>query len=321
LLDDGSWQEVVGRFRAENDPGVIREIREALLELLATNDDGGVATFLGTYSAIDPTSAEFTGRAWVESIVHILAGGESREPGSSLSEARAVARRRAAEVASEVLDGQVDYILGARQLVGLRSSVDVPDGDQDFTIFTLIDSETDALPVGPARARWDPSALARLEPDIVRARSWAREVGAAAFRNVVGRFSLGGKRVQPNQTGPEAVHVALKLLETFHLSVSERRTLPPGGIPLSSLVTAVSARLDAASWFPTAIDPGKGIGEGARIERRGPELWLHEQHELGVGRFGAIRSRLVDSIEEAIRLYVEANGGSPIDGVKVDWES
>lgn len=116
-------------------------------------------------------------------------------------------------------------------------------------------------------------------------------------------------------------NLALKLLETLHLSVPERRTIPASGIPFSALVAAVSGRLNAVSWFPAAIDPGRGIGDGARIERRGSELWVHEQHEIGIGRFGPIRSERVSSMSEAVRRYVAANHGSPIDGVKIDWDA
>src|SRR5262249_27633932 len=162
------------------------------------------------------------------------------------------------------------------------------------------DSETDALPFGPVREKWDRSALARLEPELARARDWARDVGDGAFRNVVARFSQAERGTPSRHTSLDAKHVALKLLETLHLSVPERKTLPSAGIPFSTLVVAVSARLDVTSWFPKAINPGKDFGEGARIERRGAELWVHEQHEAGVGRFGPIQSKRVASIQEAV---------------------
>lgn len=318
LVDDPSWQAVVARFRNEHDPGIVRETREALLELLASTDDRGLSGYVGEWSFFEPSAAGLTPRAWIESIVHILAGGE---PHSSAREASAIARQQAAEISRQVLAGQLDYILGARQLVALRYSVEVPENDPDFLAFVAIDSETDALPFGSVRAQWDPSALARLEPELARARNWAREFGETAFRSIVERFSETERRAQPHPPTADREHLALKLLETLHLSVPERRTLPHSGIPFSALVAAVSGRLDDVSWFPAAIDPGSAIGEGARIERRGSDLWVHEQHESGVGRFGPIQSRRVASIPEAVRLYVEANHGSPIDGVNIDWNA
>lgn len=190
LVDDPNWQAVVTRFRNEHDPGIVRETREALLDLLASTDDRRLSGYVGEWSFFELSATDLTTRAWIESIIHILAGGE---------------------------------------------------------------------------------------------------------------------------------HLALKLLETLHLSVPERRTLPHSGIPFSALVAAVSGRLDDVSWFPAAIDAGSAIGEGARIERRGSELWVHEQHESGVGRFGPIQSRRVASIQEAVRGYIEANHGSPIEGVHIDW--
>jgi hypothetical protein len=72
-------------------------------------------------------------------------------------------------------------------------------------------------------------------------------------------------------------------------------------------------------WFPAAIDPAVGIGEGARIEMRGTEVWLHEQHEIAYCQYGSISSRRVNSISDAVRLYIAANGGAPMDGVNIDW--
>ena len=65
------------------------------------------------------------------------------------------------------------------------------------------------------------------------------------------------------------------------------------------------------------------IGEGALIEARQSELWVHEQHEVGVGRFGPIRSYPVADLAEAVRAYIEAQSDpcAPLDGVEVDWEA
>jgi hypothetical protein len=249
LLDDPSWQAVVTRFRDDYDPGTVRETREALLELLATNDDRGLAGLVGEWSSFMPSAAGLTTRAWIESIVHILAGGE---PSSSPGEAVANARQQAVDISSQVLAGQLDHILGARQLVGLRFSVNVPDDDPDFLAFVAIDSETDVLPFGVVRERWDRSALASLEPELARARDWAREFDEGPLRNVVARFSRPKKKVQTKES--EVQHLALKLLETLHLSVPERSKPPGAGIPFSAVVAAVAARLEATSWFPAAID-------------------------------------------------------------------
>ena len=57
-------------------------------------------------------------------------------------------------IAAAVLAGQLSPVLGAIDLNGLRSSVDVPDDDPDFETFMLIDSECDGLPIGSVRQYW-----------------------------------------------------------------------------------------------------------------------------------------------------------------------
>lgn len=99
------------------------------------------------------------------------------------------ARTRAAKIAAAVLAGQLSPVLGAIDLNGLRSLVDVPDNDPDFQAFMLIDSECDGLPIGSVRQYWSAEALTRKEPEVARAERWAMDTGADAFRNVLSRFA------------------------------------------------------------------------------------------------------------------------------------
>ena|ERR1700738_3410598 len=115
--------------------------------------------------------------------------------------------------------------------------------------------------------------------------------------------------------------LGVKLLSTFHLNVPERRTLPTEGVPFSEIVNAVEAQLAKDGWFPKRLESGQSIGEGATIELRGHEIWLHEQHEIGVGRYSEIGSRRMSSVGDAIKAFVQAVGGSPIDGVPIDWSN
>src|SRR5712691_8142906 len=107
--------------------------------------------------------------------------------------------------------------------------------------------------------------------------------------------------------------LALKLLSTFHLNVPERRLVPAEGIPFSTLVDAVEAQVSKGGWIPEPVI------DGAPIEVRNGATWLHEQHEIGVGRYSDIASRRVSSMRNAVTGFVRAIGGSPIDGVPVDW--
>jgi hypothetical protein len=99
------------------------------------------------------------------------------------------ARMQPAKIAAAVLAGQLSPVLGAIDLNGLRSSVDVPSDDPDFEAFMVIDSECDDLPIGPVRQHWSPDALTRKEPDVAHAERWAVDTGAEAFRNVAARFA------------------------------------------------------------------------------------------------------------------------------------
>lgn len=112
--------------------------------------------------------------------------------------------------------------------------------------------------------------------------------------------------------------LGLKLLQTLHLSVPERQAIPSTGLPAGVLARAVRTHLTEWGWFP-APPPADGIWTGARLQLRESKIWVHEQYEIGVNRFGPTRSRQVDSIAEAVRAYVEANGASSIDGVTIDW--
>ena len=113
--------------------------------------------------------------------------------------------------------------------------------------------------------------------------------------------------------------LALKLLSTLHLNVPERNLLPANGIPFSALVDAVESQISNGGWFPAPLSGTPPIGEGARIEVRGGRIWLHEQHEIGVGRYSDIDSRRVSSVADAVKAFVFAIGGPPIDGIAVDW--
>ena len=120
-------------------------------------------------------------------------------------------------------------------------------------------------------------------------------------------------------TETEMRELALKLLSTLHLNVPERSLVPPSGIPFSTLVDSVASQLSNGGWFPAPLSGVPPIGDGARIEVRGGDIWLHEQHEIGVGRCSDIVSHRMASMTDAVKAFVHASGGPPIDGISVDW--
>ncbi|WP_246026311.1 DUF2489 domain-containing protein [Saccharospirillum alexandrii] len=97
-------------------------------------------------------------------------------------------RKRAAEVASGMIDGSIHYLEGAIELSSLRFEVGLPDDDKDFLAFTGVASEVDHLPVGAPRQYWSQEALDRHEPDIQQAIKWAKDISLSECRSIVARF-------------------------------------------------------------------------------------------------------------------------------------
>jgi hypothetical protein len=193
MVDDPDWESVVVHFRESEPFALVRATQDSLQRILEQSTEADLDAFLfgaRFLSYYDPRPEGLSLHGWLEGIVHLLAGGAPR---SSDGLRIAQARRRAALVAQEALGGARDPVVAALELCGLRSAVGVPEDDSDFACFMLINSETDALPLETERSQWSAEALARLEPEVTRARDWARAVGDPAFENVVRRFG-GAKR-------------------------------------------------------------------------------------------------------------------------------
>jgi len=97
-------------------------------------------------------------------------------------------RMRVVEVASSMIDGSLDYLTGAHELVSLRTRADIPEDDVDFLSFSGVRSETDHLPIGPHRSNWSKEALARHDPEIQEATRWARDVSLSHCKSILERF-------------------------------------------------------------------------------------------------------------------------------------
>lgn len=97
------------------------------------------------------------------------------------------ARREIGKIANAMLSGSLSFIEGSRQLWELGLGEDL-ERDADLQVFLLIDSETDALPMGELRKLWNADALAKLQPELDRAEEWARSVGLSACERLAQRF-------------------------------------------------------------------------------------------------------------------------------------
>jgi hypothetical protein len=100
-----------------------------------------------------------------------------------------LARQMIVAAARGMLAGTLSFVEGAREINRLRSYAKLPDLDPDILPFIVIDSETDALPVGEVRKLWSPEALAKIQPEIDRREAWAAEDGRADCQRLISRFS------------------------------------------------------------------------------------------------------------------------------------
>jgi hypothetical protein len=97
-------------------------------------------------------------------------------------------RNAIVETARAMLAGRITFIEGARRISTLRFKADL-EWDPDVLPFVAIDSETDALPVGDVQSHWNSEALAKLQPEVASAETWARDMGWPHCGALVRRFS------------------------------------------------------------------------------------------------------------------------------------
>lgn len=113
--------------------------------------------------------------------------------------------------------------------------------------------------------------------------------------------------------------ICRKLLDTLHVTSEDRRDLGGERIPFSVLVATARRALEEASFLPASLRPDDEF-EGVVIEQRDEATYVvHECHEIGVGRYSPVKSRVAKDLSDALRTYVRANGGTAIDGVPINF--
>jgi hypothetical protein len=100
----------------------------------------------------------------------------------------AMQRRRAVELARQILVGEIDVLDGSCKIAALRWELEVADWDDDLMAFVLVSSDTDNLPIGDEAHNWSDEALARKGPEVRHAREWAIGVVRQPCENLVARF-------------------------------------------------------------------------------------------------------------------------------------
>ena len=108
-----------------------------------------------------------------------------------------------------------------------------------------------------------------------------------------------------------------KLLDTLHVTNEDRLELGGQRIHFSALVASAEAALDEVNFLPSFLRPDHEF-EGVMIEQRDQSYIVHECHEVGVGRYSPVKSRVAKDLADALRAYVRANGGTAIDGVQIN---
>jgi hypothetical protein len=101
----------------------------------------------------------------------------------------AMQRRRVADLASRILACDIDVLDGSSQIARLRYEIDIESNDEDLTAFVLVESDTEALPIGAEALNWSKEALSRKEPELQEAREWALSVVSEACEKLIVRFS------------------------------------------------------------------------------------------------------------------------------------
>lgn len=95
-------------------------------------------------------------------------------------------RRRVAELARQILAGDLDVLDGSYQIAELLSEIEWE--DDDLRVFFWVISETDHLPIGAEALNWSDEALARKELNVCRAREWASTIVRQPCETLVIRF-------------------------------------------------------------------------------------------------------------------------------------
>ena len=99
-------------------------------------------------------------------------------------------RQKVVGIARELLAGRIGVIAAARQIAAFCGDrVGLDEFDPDFLTFTVIESETDALPVGESRRHWAPDALAQKDLEIAQCEEFYRSEAAEAACRLIARFA------------------------------------------------------------------------------------------------------------------------------------
>lgn len=99
-------------------------------------------------------------------------------------------KQRIAQIAAAMIEGDMDYLEGALELLSLREEIGAYANDPDFIAFVAVASEVDSLPIGPSRKHWSKEALARHQTEIQESTEWAKEISLENCKSLARRFKV-----------------------------------------------------------------------------------------------------------------------------------
>jgi len=92
------------------------------------------------------------------------------------------------KVAQAILNGTMDVIEGSRMLHGLGHDVCADDLDPDFSIFVVVDSDTDHLPIGEVRQLWAENILVEKDEEIRKIKAFYKDDVLQTCSSLILRF-------------------------------------------------------------------------------------------------------------------------------------
>ena len=97
-------------------------------------------------------------------------------------------KRRIGQIASGMIDGNINYLAGALELLSLRDEVGAYANDPDFLAFVAVAAEINNLPGELSRIPWSKSALKKHETEIQQSIAWAKEFSLENCKSLAKRF-------------------------------------------------------------------------------------------------------------------------------------
>ncbi|MBL4606356.1 MAG: hypothetical protein JKY01_00810 [Pseudomonadales bacterium] len=100
-----------------------------------------------------------------------------------------VNRKDIALIAQNMLDGNLNYLLGAEQLVALRDDFGVYANDPDFVVFIAVSSELEVLRNNGVAVGESSAYSASDASKVSESLAWARDISLSQCESLVKRYS------------------------------------------------------------------------------------------------------------------------------------